>query len=201
MVAAADGHPEHEGNKTQCPQDFETKEDMLKAGLSAFDAEDYATAIRHLLPLAIDGNAEAQAHISQMYRDGLGVPEDHCIATIWADKAARQGNIFGAKMLAFAYKFGDGVKTDPEMAYRWMKFAAMHGDEKAQESLDFISSALIPDPPLTQNQIEEINKDMETWNPSQQQTPEFFYFNKSVLAKDNMLLGLTRFKLNIKGCR
>lgn len=181
--------------------EFATRDEMLEAGLSAFKAEDYETAIKHLLPLAIDGNATAQAHLSQMYRDGLGVPEDQCVATIWAGKAARQGNVFGAWMLAFAYKYGDGVKIDQEMAYRWMKYAAMQGDIKAQESLEYMSSALTPNPALTPEQIAEIDEDMKTWDPSQQPSPEFYYIDNKALKKDNMLLGLTRFKLNIKGCR
>lgn len=179
--------------------EFDTREDMLKAGLSAFKAENYEAALNNLLPLAIDGNVKAQAYISQMFRDGLGVPEDRCVATIWAEKAARQGDLFGAWMLSFAYSGGEGIRKNPEMAYRWMKYAAMQGDEKAEENVEFMSSG------LSSEQIAAINEDMKTWEPSKQAIPEFFYIDKNDLLKDpykdSWLYVFTDIKMGVSWCR
>jgi hypothetical protein len=174
--------------------EFETREELFKAGLDAAKNEDYPTAIKYLLPLAIDGNAQAQAKMALFYRDGLGVRENFCAMTLWADKAARQGNLFGVRLMSLSYDSGDGVRKNPEMAYRWMKYAALQGDAQAQEQLNFVGVGLLPE------ERDAIDRDMTTWDPTKQPVPEFFYIDKGAV-KDNIYMGLHRLVLGVKGCR
>ncbi len=60
--------------------------------MKAYEAGDYATALKEFLPLAEAGQASAQAAIGQMYLDGHGVPQDPAQAAIWLEKAASGGN-------------------------------------------------------------------------------------------------------------
>ena len=66
-------------------QDFDT-------GLEAYERGDYAAAQREWLPLAEQGNAEAQTYLGVMHRDGQGVAQDYAEALRWYRMAADQGH-------------------------------------------------------------------------------------------------------------
>jgi len=55
-----------------------------------FDKGDHATALNKFLPLANQGNAEAQLELGLMYADGQGVPRDYKEAVKWFRLAADQ---------------------------------------------------------------------------------------------------------------
>jgi len=61
-------------------------------GLDAYNAGDYATALREWRPLANRGNARAQNNLGHMYYNGEGVPQDDVEAVKWFRLAADQGN-------------------------------------------------------------------------------------------------------------
>jgi uncharacterized protein len=52
----------------------------LEDGEAAYQRGDYATAYRLELPLAQQGNADAQAMLGEMYGNGEGVPQDYAEA-------------------------------------------------------------------------------------------------------------------------
>ncbi|MDC0081586.1 hypothetical protein OAI34_04220 [Emcibacteraceae bacterium] len=60
-------------------------------GLDAYNAGDYATAMKEWRPLAEQGVARAQANLGFMYENGRGVPEDDVEAVKWYRLAADQG--------------------------------------------------------------------------------------------------------------
>ena len=60
-------------------------------GLSAYQNQDYATALRELQPVADQGDGQAQRLLGLMYRDGQGVPQDAVRAYMWLDLAATNG--------------------------------------------------------------------------------------------------------------
>lgn len=62
----------------------------LQQGKSTFESGDYQQAFRQLLPLAANGNAEAEYAIGYMYYYGYGVPEDSQTGLFWINKAAEQ---------------------------------------------------------------------------------------------------------------
>jgi uncharacterized protein len=64
------------------------------AGMGAYQAGDYATALREWRPLAEQGNAMAQFNLGVMYDDGEGVAEDDVTALMWVNLAAAQGDTF-----------------------------------------------------------------------------------------------------------
>lgn len=63
----------------------------LKQGLAAHDSADYATARKELLPLAEQGNAQAQYRLGKMANLGQGLPPDKKEAARWFHLAAQQG--------------------------------------------------------------------------------------------------------------
>lgn len=59
-------------------------------GLDALDNGDYKTAYKEFLPLANNGDADAQYALGHMYLSGYGVLKDYKQAVYWYDKFAKQ---------------------------------------------------------------------------------------------------------------
>ena len=65
--------------------------------LAAYDAGDYQKAFRLWEPLAEQGHAKAQFHLSLMYYKGAGVLRDFVTAYAWVNLAAYNGADNGSK--------------------------------------------------------------------------------------------------------
>jgi len=153
----------------------EAQDQQVEVGLAAMKSKDFPEAVRTLLPLAVEGNAEAQFQIGLMYYKGEGLPHDPCIAVVWLEKAARQAHARAALMTGFTFYFGDGVKKSHELAYRWASFAHKLGHSQAKDEM-FVFGHDLP-----QDQKDAIDRDMETWNPSQLPQTEYFFIDASAL--------------------
>src|SRR5271166_1968954 len=81
----------------------------LAAGKQALQNGDYATALKEFLPLAEQGDAEAQCNLGFMYATGHGVPQDDkkpCAGTVWQrSKDSRMGSSTSASCMALATVF------------------------------------------------------------------------------------------------
>ena len=93
-------------------------------GVAAYLREDYATALRELLPAAEAGDVRAQGLLGFMYDDGLGVPHDDAAAAGWYLLAARQGDPYAQENLGIMLADGDGVPRDYVRAFVWFARAA-----------------------------------------------------------------------------
>ena len=83
-----------------------------KAGLDAYNAGDFQTALKNWIPLAEQGYANSQYSLGLMYveqgffqsllalivDDKQGVLQDNVYAHMWANIAANQGNDEGSKL-------------------------------------------------------------------------------------------------------
>ncbi len=110
----------------------------LQDGVRAVLAGHYAAAFVIFKPLAIRGDADAQALLGAMYHDGQGVPRDYAQALAWFRKAAAQGEAEAQTSLGFMYANGQGVPQDYAQALAWYRKAAAQGDAKAQNNLGFM---------------------------------------------------------------
>ncbi len=77
-----------------------TTSKALTKGVNEFDYQQYQAAFTDLLPLAEQGNAQAQYAVGYLYYNGLGVVKDFKSAVFWFNKAADQGNAKAKKALA-----------------------------------------------------------------------------------------------------
>jgi TPR repeat protein len=82
------------------------------AGFKAHSIDDYATALKHLRPLAEQGNAGAQYWLGRMYREGKGVTRNNKKAVRWWRKSAKQGDSSTQFYLGEMYRVGWGVLQD-----------------------------------------------------------------------------------------
>jgi len=108
------------------------------AGGAAFNNGDYITALHEWVPLAEEGNADAQNNLGVMHEEGLGVVQDYAEAVRWHQLAADQGNVYAQSNLGFMYRNGLGVVQDYAEAVRWYQLAADQGNANAQSNLGFM---------------------------------------------------------------
>ncbi len=113
------------------------EETALSKGNSAYDRGDYAEAARLYWPLAEAGDAEAQAQLGAMYRDGLGLPQDDDQASIWSSYAALQNNATAYYSLGVLYGRRRGMEYGEAEAeaLKWYRLAAEQGQADAQVRL------------------------------------------------------------------
>ena len=99
----------------------------LKTAKKAFKEQDYTTAAQHWMPLAHNGNTEAQLELGKLYSKGRGVKKDPQIALNLFITAAEKNNERAMFEIGKAYETGAGVKKDTNKAKEWYQLAANNG--------------------------------------------------------------------------
>ncbi len=113
-----------------------------QAGVDAAKSGDYTTALKEWKPLAVQGDADAQYNLGQMYRQGKGVTQDYKAAAKWYRLAAEQGNAKAQFMLGWMYCQGHGITQDFIRAHMWWNIAASPGDEMAAEMRNIVAKEM-----------------------------------------------------------
>jgi len=98
--------------------------DAVASANAAYARGDFIGAVKILTPLALHGNARAQAFLGFMYENGYGTPQAYVAAADFYVQAAISGNPFGQAMLGLMYDKGHGVQQDFVLAYKWLNLAA-----------------------------------------------------------------------------
>ncbi len=96
-------------------------------GIVAYESGRYEEALRELLPLSQEGDANAEFMLGVMYYYGRGVTRDEGLAAVWFYKSARKGNPSGQLAFGSLYIRGTGVSRDLGQAFVWLTLAAESG--------------------------------------------------------------------------
>ena len=104
------------------------------AGLAAFERGDFATAKEEFLPLANQGNADAQYAVALIALKQN--PPNYSVAVPWLEKGARGGNADAQYFLGLLYQQGVGVTRNTDLAYRWLQKAVVQGHMGAFELME-----------------------------------------------------------------
>jgi TPR repeat protein len=107
--------------------------DALRIANAAYARGDYVRAVNVLTPLALRGNADAQAFLGFMYENGFGAPQAYDAAADLYIQAAIKGNPFAQCMLGLMYDKGHGVPQDFILAYKWLNLAAARAAKRERE--------------------------------------------------------------------
>lgn len=102
----------------------------LEVAARAVHQGDTAAALRHLLPLAKRGDAEAQFMLVSVLQ-----ASDQKQAGHWLRTAADNRHPAAAHILGLMYLHGNGVQEDPRLAIKWLRIAAEGGIRSAQLQL------------------------------------------------------------------
>ena len=100
----------------------------VETGIEAWQAGNYADAIRTWRPLADAGNQDAQFNLGHAYRLGRGVPQNMNLAEQWYERAARAGHVEAQAMYGLIL-FQNGRRQE---AMPYVQRAAENGDARAQ---------------------------------------------------------------------
>jgi hypothetical protein len=124
------------------PVEAQTFTPDYKVGKAAAARKDYPTALRHLRPLAEQGNIAAQTYLGSLYAfpeawpdHRRGVAKDAKQALNLYQKASKQGDAKALYNLGWIYENGYGVARDAKQSLNWYRKAAKQGDARAQQLL------------------------------------------------------------------
>jgi len=109
-------------------------QDFFK-GYAAYEAGDYAVALKEWRPLAEAGDSGAQVVLGNMYFEGNGVNKDNAEVMRWYRLAAEQGETGVQERLGSYYLFGHYGVRDFKEAAKWLKLAAEKCNANAQFNL------------------------------------------------------------------
>jgi len=99
----------------------------VRAGITAWQNDDYDGAVRIWRPLAEKGDPDAQFNLAQAYRLGRGVPVNLALAQSWLKRAATQGHVDAQTTLGLLL-FQNNNRT---LGIYWLKAAAAKNDPRA----------------------------------------------------------------------
>lgn len=98
------------------------------AGVTAWEAGDYARAVAEWRPLALAGNADAQFNLGQAYKLGRGVEQNWPQAVEWYRRAAEQGHLRAQDNMGLVlYELNRKAEALP-----WLERSAARGEPRAQ---------------------------------------------------------------------
>ena len=112
-----------------------TVKEANKIADEAYDAKDYAKALKYFQYAAEKNDNHAQFRLGYMYDMGYGVTQNYAEAVKWYLKAANQGNVSAQYNIGIMYEKGYGVKQDCSEANKWYQKAAEQGNTSAQYNL------------------------------------------------------------------
>jgi TPR repeat protein len=120
----------------------------FKSGLAAYEAGDYAAALREWTPLAEDGMAEAQYNLGLIHHHGRGVAANPALALEWYRKAAEGGYDRAQYRVAEMYEAGTGTakgKKDLVQARLWFTMAEEQKYLDAKKRRKRVAKAMSPE--------------------------------------------------------
>jgi len=112
------------------------------AGMEAYMAGDYATALEEFERLADRGVVLAYTHLGYMHALGEGVEPSLYQAAKWFERAARAGDATSQLALGVMYANGEGVERDNVRAFAWLSLAGAAGRGDALDYLELVRERL-----------------------------------------------------------
>jgi len=109
---------------------------------AAYERGDYAQALKLYKPLALQGFANAQNNLGEMYGSGKGVKQDYKEALKWYRLASEQGHSEAQNHLGLMYYKGEGVSKDYALAHMWLSFSADAGYQEAAKGRDAVTGLM-----------------------------------------------------------
>lgn len=107
------------------PERLPARDCQIRGGeYVANDRADLRSALDAWLPLAEQGDVNAQVIVGEIHERGLGVAPDHAAAATWYRRAAEAGDRRAMVNLGYLYERGLGLEADAREALDWYRRAA-----------------------------------------------------------------------------
>jgi TPR repeat protein len=137
-----------------------SKKDDFQDATDAYNRQDYETAYKLILPLAEQGDADAQFNLALMYEDGLGVPQDYKEAVRLYRLSAEQGYAEAQFNLGNRYYNGQGIPQDYVLAHMWWSISGSNGYK------DAVTNRNIVEKKMSKQKIEKAQELARNWKPT-----------------------------------
>ena len=134
--------------------------DDYQDGWDAYERQDYKTAYKLWLPLAEQGDADAQVLLGVMYDKGQGVPQDYKESIKWYRLSAEQGFASAQYNLGVMYAKGRGFPQDYILAHMWLNLSGANGYKRG------IKLRNLAEKKMTASQIEKARELARNWKPT-----------------------------------
>ena len=108
---------------------------LYKLGLQAAEEENFPQAFGYWEPLALDGHADSQFRVAQLYEKGLGVAQNFEQAITWYDRAAQQ-NHGAAQYRLGIYHMNESPDPNKALGFYWIQSAADNGNVEARQYIE-----------------------------------------------------------------
>jgi S1-C subfamily serine protease len=110
--------------------------DNFRRGWDAYESGEYKTALHYWMPLAEQGDPNAQLNVGLMYDAGRGLDVNPVRAVHWYRQSAENGLAAAQYNLGLMYRDGQGVEKDRQIANNWIERAAAQGLQAARAMLE-----------------------------------------------------------------
>jgi len=150
-------------------------------------------SLKRWLPLAEQGNAEAQYYVARIYANGMdGVPADYAKAANWYDSAAKQHFAPAMQELGYLYESGLGVNQDRLLALNLQRQASGLGDELDYEwKITATKQEAAEQAAALSAKLEASNIELESMRAELNQTRDGLAHSRSNLAQaENAVLAM-----------
>ena len=102
--------------------------EFKQAEAKAQASNDYSNLLGLLMPLAENGNAEAQCYLASMYQLGTGVISNGITAAHWYELAAEQGYSLASNNLGCLYATGGpNLPANHDLSAYWYEKSLTQG--------------------------------------------------------------------------
>ncbi|WP_052741672.1 tetratricopeptide repeat protein [Kiloniella litopenaei] len=147
---------------------FPVLADDLEDAKTAVKQRDYNTAFNLYLPLAEEGNQEAQYALGQMYSKGLGTKQNVTTAASWYEKAADQGHLLSQVQVGRIYFL---ITNELVKAHKWLNVITLRKIEGAKK-LQLFAKQMRNDiaKEMTPEEIEQAEKEAKDWIAKHEET-------------------------------
>ena len=134
------------------------------------------------MPLAKEGDAEAQNYVGEIYEKGLGLTPDYQLAAMWYQKASDQQFTRAQINLGHLYEKGLGVKKSIATAMSFYRLASGLTDDQLTFSSS-LQASYVP-----REQFHAISQQLRQTETKQQELEEKVnLFQNQLVAKNNSL--------------
>ena len=141
------------GISPRYPLKLPARDCAAAGGEYALASRDAAAALKLWLPFALNGDAQAQTQVGELYEGGIGSIADPAAAAVWYRRAAERGDSRAMVNLASLLERGVGVTRDPEEAARWFRRSSGLPAVPAKMTIHIIDPVVVLPPPSAQQAV------------------------------------------------
>jgi|GEM_PF-500959 len=119
--------------KTASKKIKKSKTSDLNKGITAYNNNDYTSALMYWLPISYEGDSEANYRIGKMYLEQKGERKNPQKALYWFLRAAERNHLEAQTTVGSMYFDGILIEKDLQLASKWLFKSTQHEEQIAKK--------------------------------------------------------------------